>query len=453
MIKCPNCGNQINENINFCPVCGQRMVLDQVHPEPVQKKSSLNVVILVLSIVLATIVIVIGFFVWSSNQLTSQEQQKIQAVEASIEKVESDDSDFNISTAEKMYDGLDDKSKKHVKNYKILKNARVKSDKENAKAVADAISKIGDITADKCDEIKKVKDSYDALTKSQKKYVDNYDDLKKADDKVSDLRVKDVTAKIDDIGDVSVDSGKKIKDAESAYSELNEKEKKQIKNHDKLKNARTSYEQFALDDCINAINAIGNVTLDSANAIDEAKNKYDSLSETTKSKVTNSQVLTEAENQLKQLKADEELKRKTLNPGDSFDNGKWSITYIGNNISAKILPDDTSGYYNYMYADDDSTYIDLKFKIKNIDTDILGIEDLVGTCQVIYDGTTLNKSYHLFLGDGSSVDNVYSWDGIDALDTGSLHVGIIMPREVQSDGKSITVKLNIGGSEKIFNIR
>ena len=163
--------------------------------------------------------------------------------------------------------------------------------------------------------------------------------------------------------------------------------------------------------------------------------------------------MSEADSKYKQLKREDDEKKKTLNPGDSFHTSKWQITYKKTNISAKILPNNTGGYYMYYYANDDETFVDVIFQIKNVDTDILGIEDLVGSCKVDYNATTLTKKYSLYTSSGSSIDKVYSWGGLDALNSTTLHVAIAMPREVQTNDKSITVKLMIADEEKIIRVR
>jgi hypothetical protein len=59
--------------------------------------------------------------------------------------------------------------------------------------------------------------------------------------------------------------------------------------------------QIAAYSVIDLINAIGDVTLDSADAITEARTAYEALSETGKGYVTNTSTLTDAEAALKEL--------------------------------------------------------------------------------------------------------------------------------------------------------
>ena len=47
----------------------------------------------------------------------------------------------------------------------------------------------------------------------------------------------------------------------------------------------------------------------------------------------------------------------------------------------------------------------------------------------------------------------YLWDGLDALTSITLHVVMEMPRELQTNDKPVTVKLEIAGEEKIVRMR
>lgn len=250
-----------------------------------------------------------------------------------------------------------------------------------------------------------------------------------------------------------MDSEKKITEAREAYDKLSDTDKSKVTGYEKLTVAEEDYEKLVVNNCIELIDSIGQVSLNSKKSIDNAQKVYDSLSKEAKDKVTNYSTLTSASSKYKQLEKEEEERKKTLNPGDSFQTSKWEVTYKKTNISAKILPNSTSGYYMYYYADDDQTFVDVVFQIKNVNTDILGIEDLVGSCEVEYDGTTLTKNYELFVSSGSDIDKVYSWDGLDALDSTTLHVAITMPRELQTNDKSVTVKLTIAGQDKIIKVR
>lgn len=131
-------------------------------------------------------------------------------------------------------------------------------------AVKEKIGGIGEVTLDSGDAIRQARTDYDGLLKSLQKKVDNYNVLTDAEKKLEEL--------------------KKAKE---------EAEAKQAK---------------AVDE---KIAAIGEVTLDSENAVTEARKAYDALSDGAKEKVTRYGDLTAAEKKLDELKkAKEEAEAK-----------------------------------------------------------------------------------------------------------------------------------------------
>lgn len=102
---------------------------------------------------------------------------------------------------------------------------------------------------------------------------------------------------IDAIGEVTADSADKIAAANEAYGKLTEAEKEKVTNYPVLEAAIKAYEELLGDIAAAelAINSIGEVTADSEAAIKIARGMYDALSESEKSKVSNYSKLTEAE--------------------------------------------------------------------------------------------------------------------------------------------------------------
>ncbi|MBQ8807743.1 MAG: hypothetical protein IJZ81_00365 [Clostridia bacterium] len=111
---------------------------------------------------------------------------------------------------------------------------------------------------------------------------------------------------ISDIGEVTLESLEAIEKAEEAYDELSRKEKKQVEAYEDLEEARETYEELVkeaeakkVDDLIEAI---GEVTVEKAAQIEEARKAYDALSDEIKKKVKKSDALDEAETQLTVVK-------------------------------------------------------------------------------------------------------------------------------------------------------
>ena len=96
-----------------------------------------------------------------------------------------------------------------------------------------------------------------------------------------------VENKIAAIGEVTIDSKAAIEDAEAAYNALTEDQKQLVSNKDVLDAARASYDEKigVVKSVEEKIAAIGEVTIDSKVAIDEAKAAYDALSDAQKAQV------------------------------------------------------------------------------------------------------------------------------------------------------------------------
>ena len=91
--------------------------------------------------------------------------------------------------------------------------------------------------------------------------------------------IKKVEEAITAIGEVTMDSEPAIEAAEALYSELSDSQKEKVENIQVLLDARANFDLWekTIDDAIKAIDSIGTVTLDSGNAIRNARAAYDKL--------------------------------------------------------------------------------------------------------------------------------------------------------------------------------
>ena len=94
-------------------------------------------------------------------------------------------------------------------------------------------------------------------------------------------KVSEVEEAIDAIGTVTMESGSRIEAAEELYNALSASEQGDVSNAVTLLAARKEYNRLveAVDYCIACIEAIGEVTLDSKDAIDTARASYEALRE------------------------------------------------------------------------------------------------------------------------------------------------------------------------------
>ena len=269
------------------------------------------------------------------NVLTAAEEQFAQlqlqaaadAVEAKIAAIGTVtlDSGTAIATARDAYDALPEDGKALVENYDVLLAAEKQleellqqaGDQAAAKAVMDRISAIGTVTLDSAAAIANTRDAYDALTDAQKALVTNYDVLLAAEERLAQLQqqaadqaaAKAVMDQIAAIGTVTLDSADAIARAREAYNGLTDAQKALVVNYEVLTAAEEQLAQLqqqgadraAAKAVMDKIAAIGTVTLDSADAIADARAAYNGLTDAQKELVVNYDALVAAEKQLSRL--------------------------------------------------------------------------------------------------------------------------------------------------------
>ena len=178
-------------------------------------------------------------------------------------------------------------------------------------AVKELIDAIGEVTLDSGDAIDAARTAYDKLPEAKKVLVDNYEKLTAAEKAYTALvdaaAAKAVDDLIDAIGEVTLESGDAIKAARAAYDALTDTQKELVKNYEKLTAAEEAYaamvDAAAAKAAEDLIDAIGEVTVDSGDAITAAREAYDALTDTQKELVKNYEKLTAAEELYEELTA------------------------------------------------------------------------------------------------------------------------------------------------------
>ena len=210
-----------------------------------------------------------------------------------------------IAAARAAYEALTEAQKAEVKSYDKLTAAEARlADLKAAKAVDDMIDAIGEVTLESEEAIAAARAAYEALTEAQKAEVKSYDKLTAAEARLADLKAaKAVDDMIDAIGEVTLESEEAIAAARAAYEALTEAQKAEVKSYDKLTAAEARLADLkaakAVDDMIDAI---GEVTLESEGAIDAARAAYEALTEAQQAEVKSYDKLTAAEARLAVLK-------------------------------------------------------------------------------------------------------------------------------------------------------
>lgn len=182
-----------------------------------------------------------------------------------------------IESAESDYAALSSVQKAKVGNYPDLTAARA------AYPVVLLIDDIGTVTVNSGEKITLARNAYGELSASQKRALGNYGLL------VDSEAAYEVVIKISEIDSaISLGSIQSIMDAETAYSALSAAQTKLVSNYSDLTAARSVY------NVVRAIDGIGEITVNSGNAVTAAQNLYKNLADNLKLRVTNYSDLTDA---------------------------------------------------------------------------------------------------------------------------------------------------------------
>ena len=171
--------------------------------------------------------------------------------------------------------------------------------------VIEKIDAIGEVTLASEEAIVAARAAYEALTEAQQAQVTNYDKLTAAEARLTDLKAaKAVDDMIDAIGEVTLESEEAITAARAAYEALTEAQQAEVKSYDKLTAAEARLADLkAAKPVDDMIDAIGEVTLESEGAIAAARAAYEALTEAQQAEVKSYDKLTAAEARLADLKA------------------------------------------------------------------------------------------------------------------------------------------------------
>lgn len=174
-----------------------------------------------------------------------------------------------------------------------------------------------------------------------------------------------------EIGEVTLDSGDKITAAEKAADELEESDYKQLEQISSLEEARTIYNQLVKDDSIAeieaAINSIGTVKLESETAIFDVRIKYDRASKEVREEIKNYEVLEQAEKELSNLKVQnvinliDQIGQVTLDSRETIQAASGSYNKL-----SSAEKDRVTNYANMESALKKLTELEMQDKVRNI---------------------------------------------------------------------------------------
>ena len=258
---------------------------------------------------------------------------KVAEVEALIDGIGSVDLDSRpaLDAAKAAYDGLDDRLKERVGNAGLIAEAEAAYEQarltSEAAAVEEAIAAIGEVTPDSGEAIESAKALYEAAPAEVQARIGNLAVLEEAESALDAIRETEAAAAAEEerltseaaaieeaiaaIGEVTPDSAEAIESAKALYEAAPAEVQARIGNLAALEEAegaleasreaeaaaaaeeeRLTSEAAAVEE---AIAAIGEVTPDSGEAIENAKALYDALPAEAQAKVDNYAVIAEAE--------------------------------------------------------------------------------------------------------------------------------------------------------------
>lgn len=176
-------------------------------------------------------------------------------------------------------------------------------------AIEGAIDSIGQVTENSASAIQEARRLYDGASDRIKSQVSNYKTLEEAEVKLSQLldekAIEAVEKAIQGIGNVTADSGDTIQKARNLYDGLEKRLQIRVHSLSILEEAEKAYSKALDDKAIKeveeAIESIGEVTEKSSIEITKARSKYDSVEDRIKDQVKNYDVLVKAETKLSQI--------------------------------------------------------------------------------------------------------------------------------------------------------
>ena len=271
----------------------------------------------------------------------------------------------NAKTAEEIAEQLSDAKADLDKLKTSAELAADEKTQTDANAVKALIEALGDVTLEKKESVEAARNAYDALSTDAKKLVSNYDVLVQAEKSIQTLEAKkqqeelknqmdaaaaaSISNAITAIGEVTLDKRGVVEAARAAYDTLTDDQKVLVTNYtdltaaesriaelvkeatdkaeaDKAEQERQEALKAKAQPVIDAIAAIGEVTLNSEKAITAARSAYEALEAEVKEKVTNLSDLVVAEKNLALLKAEKESRDKDAAAAASVSS---AITAIG----------------------------------------------------------------------------------------------------------------------------
>lgn len=291
----------------------------------------------------------------------------------------------------------------------------------------------------------------------------------------ADEQTQAVIDGIDAIGEVTLESEGDIKSARAGYDKLTEDQLKFVKNADTLESAESELSALKVSQCIEAIDAIGEVTLDSKDAVDAANLCFTGLTLEERQIVTNKAALDEAKETLKILESNHvgdsvetNVMRFTLDRAElaiALDRrmtvgvGAPADGYAGGSYYLPKEYDAADDADNPFVASKGHTLVSMTFTVENLDRGSLDLFDSWhsdGYIYIVHDG----KSYKGEFKFGAENENGEGWKDyhssnvlLGSGETSSYKAYVDIPVEIEDLSSPFEIKLNLPNNSEGSSVK
>lgn len=257
-----------------------------------------------------------------------------------------------------------------------------------------------------------------------------------------DEETQAVIEQIDAIGTVKDDSGPAISQVEAAYRSLDDKQKEKVENYDTLTAARDDYDTLRAKAVEDAINGIGEVSLDSADLIDEVGEKYSGLTADQQKKVTNAATLKDAQSKIDELK-------KQFAVGETVTTEDWKVTLTNVYVSSKLESSESRTYWE---PQDGGAFLILEVDLEHLNSGNESVDgDALADIVATYKSNTYTSWDYQYV--ASELWLYAQRHTLDANMPLHLYVYTQIPSSSLDDSEPISVSLNIDGEDKVIQVR
>lgn len=242
-----------------------------------------------------------SFYTTMTAKYLSIQSEAVTAVEAAISTLPDTITLGNegaVTAAAKAYEELSDLEKSFISadNFQKLTNAQNIIAALNVETEIDALPALSELTEDHAEEIEAAYDAYEALTAEQKLLVSNYADLIAADNRLAAIPVDDMIERLPAIGELTLADAENVEKAAEAYLLLTTVQQEYVYNYATLVAAEEIIADLQADaDAVAAveekIDAIPDtITRNDVAAIESAWASYNQLDDALQAMVDNEKV-------------------------------------------------------------------------------------------------------------------------------------------------------------------